>query len=109
VRRAVLAPHGRTRTLGFPGCELAGAHVSGEADSHGGDVRSETRIQQSGSTAAADACDGGAYLAGKSFRDGASRVGGVGVASAVPGGRGGGGVARWRCAGHRRHTRVRPL
>jgi len=62
VRRAVLAPHGRTRTLGFPGCELVGAHVSGEADSHGGDVRCETRIQQSGSTAAADACGGGAYL-----------------------------------------------
>jgi hypothetical protein len=42
----VRAPHGRTRTLGFSGCELAGAHVSEEADSHGGDARSETRIQQ---------------------------------------------------------------
>ena len=50
MRRAVLAPHGRTCTLGFPGCELTGAHVSEEADSRGGDVRSETRIQQSGSS-----------------------------------------------------------
>ena len=68
VRRAVLAPHGRTRTLGFPGCELVGAHVSGEADSHGGDVRSETRIQQSGSTAAADACGGGAVVVVENLR-----------------------------------------
>jgi len=65
VRRAVLAPHGRTCTLGFPGCELTGAHVSEEADSRGGDVRSETRIQQSGCSAAAGACDRGAHFGGK--------------------------------------------